>query len=167
MVHKIRVWWAQSFQQQTFLGYLAVVRIVASIQFFQASWGKLTRGFLNGEQLPNQFAKLAADPISLHQDFIVNVVIPHPLFFSYLVAFGELAIALSLLSGCLVRVACSFGAFHNLNIYLAIAIPNGGPQLGLNRLFIFLHLVFVFASAGRSIGIDGWLKKKFPRSWLF
>ena len=139
MLNKIRAWWAQNFQQNTYLGYLAIVRIMVGYHFLRASWGKLTRGFLDGEQLPNQFAQLASDPISLHQDFILHVVIPHPLFFSYLIAFGELAIALSLLSGCLVRVASSFGAFHNLNIYLAIAIPNAGPQLGLNRIFIVLH----------------------------
>ncbi|MBI1955271.1 MAG: DoxX family protein [Acidobacteria bacterium] len=168
MLHAIRVWWAQSFQQQTYLGYLAVVRILVGYHFFEASWLKLTGGFLSGENLPQQLATTVVDdPIPLHRAFIETVVIPNSMFFSYLVPLGEMAIALSLLSGCLVRIASSFGAFHNLNIFLAIAIPNGGVQMRLNRIFIFLHLIFVFASAGRSIGIDGWLKKKFPRSWLF
>ena len=140
MLNKIRAWWTQNFQQNTYLGYLAIVRIMVGYHFLGASWGKISRGFWSGESLPRQLATTVVDdPIALHRAFIETVVIPNPAFFSSLVAFGELAIALSLLSGCLVRVASSFGAFHNLNIYLAIAIPNGGPQVGLNRIFIVLH----------------------------
>lgn len=108
------------------------------------------------------------DPVALHRDFILNVVLPHPVFFSYLVAFGELAIGISLLTGCLVRISSLFGSFHNLNILLAVAMPEGnGAQIRLNRLYVFLHLLFVLSSAGRSLGVDEWLKKKFPRSRLF
>jgi uncharacterized membrane protein YphA (DoxX/SURF4 family) len=84
-----------------------------------------------------------------------------------LVAYGELAIGLSLLFGCLVRISAAFAAFHNLNILLAIAWANGGPQLGLNRIFIIMELVFVFAAAGRAWGLDGFLKRRFPRNPLF
>ena len=107
------------------------------------------------------------DPISWHRDFILGVVVPNADTFSYLVCFGELAIAVSLLLGCLVRLSSLFGAFYNLNIYLAIGIPAGGATLGINRIFIILHLVFVAVSAGRVLGLDGYLKKRFPRSWLF
>jgi hypothetical protein len=64
-------------------------------------------------------------------------------------------------------VASSFGCFVNLNIFLAIGLPSGGAQMRLNRIFICLHLIFVIASAGRSLGVDGWLKEKFPKCWLF
>lgn len=167
MLRRAQTWLVESFRQNTLLGYLAIVRILVGYHFWGASTNKLARGFLRGESLPRQFEDLARDPFGWHRAFIENVVLPHPLFFSYLVAFGELAIALSLLSGCLVRINSCFGAFHNSNIYLAVAIPGGGAQLGLNRLFIFLHLIFVATSTGRSLGLDGWLKKKFPRCGLF
>jgi hypothetical protein len=51
-----------------------------------------------------------------------------------------------------------------LNIYLAIAI---GSTLGLNRLFIVCQVIFALAGAGRSLGLDGILKKRFPRSRVF
>ncbi len=159
---------ADNFRQRTLLGYLAILRIMVGYHFFRAGSGKLFGDFLGPEALPRQLANAVKDPISLHRDFILGVVIPNAEWFSYLICFGELAISLSLLTGCLVRISSLFGAFHNLNIYLAVAYPSeSGAQLGLNRIFIFLHLVFVLASAGRSLGIDGLLKKRFPRSRLF
>ncbi|MBI4463191.1 MAG: DoxX family protein [Acidobacteria bacterium] len=158
---------ADNFRQHTYLGYLAIARILVGYHFINVSSNKLARGFLSGESLPQQLSRVAADPLSWHRAFIENVVLTNPVFFSYLVGFGELAIGISLVTGCLVRIASCFGAFHNLNIYLAVAYAQGGAQLGLNRIFIFLHLLFVAASAGRSFGLDGWLKKKFPRCWLF
>jgi hypothetical protein len=66
-----------------------------------------------------------------------------------------------------VRVSSLFGAFHLINIYLAIGIPRGGAVLGLNRTFIVCLVVFAVAGAGRALGVDAILKRKFFRSWLF
>ena len=168
MFHEARHWLVGNFEQNTYAGYLAIARILVGYHFLDVGWRKVSRGFSLGESLPRQLAGAVNDPIGWHQDFILNVVIPNPVFFGNLVAFGELAIGIALLTGCLVRVASVFGAFHNFNILFAVAIPEGsGSQVALNRLYIFLHVVFVMASAGRSLGLDGWLKKKFPRWWLF
>ena len=167
LLNRARAFLAENFRQNTALGYVAILRIMVGYHFLVVGLGKLTGGFLGGEALPRTLSGVADDPISWHRDFILGVVVPNADVFSYLVCFGELAIAFSLLSGCLVRIASSFGAFYNLNIYLAIAIPRGGATVGINRIFIILHLVFVAVSAGRALGLDGYLKKKFPRSWLF
>ena len=158
----------RNFKQPTYLGYLAILRIVVGYHFITAAWPKLTGPFVKGRILPEELIKtVVKDPIAVHRAFIVHVVVPHAHFFSNLVAFGEFAIGVSLLLGCFVRIASLFGAFHNLNILLAIAIANGAAQLGINRIFIVLHLVFVFASAGRSLGLDGLLKRRFPNTPLF
>lgn len=157
-----------NFKQPTFLGYLALLRIAVGYHFLTVAWPKVTGAFVTGNILTGDLAKsLLKDPIGAHRAFIESVVIPHPAFFGHLVAYGELAIGLSLLFGCLVRVSATFAAFHNLNILLAIAWANGGPQFGLNRIFIALELVFVCAAAGRAWGLDGLLKRRFPRSPLF
>jgi len=127
---------ANSFRQNTFLGYLAIVRIFIGYHFISVAWRKLSEVFLSGEALPQILANAANDPFPLHRDFIFGVVVPNSVFFSYLICFGEIAIGISLVLGCLVRVSSLFGAFHNLNIYLAIGIPRGGATLGLNRLYI-------------------------------
>jgi thiosulfate dehydrogenase (quinone) large subunit len=159
---------ADNFKQKTYLGYLAILRIAVGYHFLTAAWPKVTGKFLNGQTLADELAKTAVkDPFAWHRSFILGLVVPHAHFFSHLVAFGELAIGLSLLFGCLVRISAAFGAFHNLNILLSIAIANGGPQLGINRIFILLQLVFVFSSPGLSFGLDGLLKRWFPNSRLF
>ena len=157
-----------AYSRQIPLYLLAIPRILVGYHFLTVGWPKVTPAFLTGERLARQLAEtVAADPIGIHRAFIESVVIPHVVFFSHLVAYGELAIGLSLVTGCLVRIASSFGAFHNLNIYLTIAYAGGGAQLALNRLYIFLHLVFVVAAAGRSLGLDGLLRKRFPKEWWF
>ena len=167
LLNRARAFLADNFKQNTSLGYVAILRIMVGYHFLLVGWRKLTGSFLSGESLVRTLSGVADDPISWHRDFILGVVVPNADVFSYLVCFGELAIAFSLLSGCLVRIASSFGAFYNLNIYLAVAIPAGGARVGINRIFIILHLVFVAVSAGRALGLDGYLKKKFPRSRLF
>jgi uncharacterized membrane protein YphA (DoxX/SURF4 family) len=154
-------------KQSTYLIYLAIPRIVVGGFFLEFGWEKLTPRGLSGEQMARQLARATGDPIAFHRDFILHFVVPHARFFSHLVAFGEIAIGISLILGCLVRVSSTFGVFHNLNIYFAVAIPGGGAQIGLNRIFIVLQIMFVLASAGRVLGLDGLLKKWFPRSWLF
>ena len=150
------------------LVYLAIPRFFVGYHFLSVSLPKLTHGFTNGDDLPAQLVKsVVKDPIGLHRAFIEGFVIPHAGFFSYLVAYGEVAIGISLVAGCLVRVSSFFGAFHNLNILLAIAIPNGGAQVAVNGVFIAAHIAFVLASAGRVLGVDCLLGKRFPRSPLF
>ncbi|MBI3940795.1 MAG: DoxX family protein [Acidobacteria bacterium] len=147
------------------LRFLAILRILVGYHFLTVGWPKLTPQFLSGERLARQFSDIAADPVGIHRVFITDVVVPNAVFFSYLVAYGEVLIGLSLLTGCLVRISSSFGAFHNLNIYLAVTYQGGGAQLAINRLYVILHLIFVVTAAGRSLGLDGWLKKRFPRAW--
>ena len=167
LLNRARALLADNFRQNTTLGYVAILRIMVGYHFLLVGMGKLSGDFLSGEALSRTLSRAVEDSISWHRDFILGVVVPNADTFSYLVCFGELAIAVSLLSGCLVRLSSLFGAFYNLNIYLAIGIPAGGATLGINRIFIILHLVFVAVSAGRVLGLDGYLKKRFPRSWLF
>jgi uncharacterized membrane protein YphA (DoxX/SURF4 family) len=161
----------ETFQQKTWLGYLALVRILVGVQFFMVGWPKLTGGrFLsrNGEGLAEELLRGAPrDYLAWHREFITGFVVPHAHFFSYLVAIGEVLIALSLVTGCLVRISSLFGAFHNANIYFSVGFAAGNAVLDYDRLLVLLHLVFVAASAGRVFGIDGHLKKRFPRSPLF
>jgi thiosulfate dehydrogenase [quinone] large subunit len=156
---------ADNFKQNTYLGYLAILRIFVGYHFLSVSIPKLTGDFLKGEALPEEMLKsIAKDPFAWHRAFMLGIVIPHAHFFSYLVAFGETAIGISLVVGCLVRISSLFGAMHNFNILLAIA---AGAQVGLNRIFIVLHLIFVLSSAGLALGLDGILKRRFPNTKLF
>jgi thiosulfate dehydrogenase [quinone] large subunit len=155
-----------NFKQSTYLGYLAILRVFVGYHFLNSAWNKLFRDvFLHGHALSARLlGPVANDPSALHRAFIEGFVLQHAAFFSYFIPLGEVAIGISLVLGCLVRVSASFGAFLNLNILFAIAT---GAQVGLNRIFIVLNLIFVFSSAGRALGLDAILRKWFPRCWLF
>ena len=159
---------AGNFKQPTYLGYLALVRILVGILFLLVAWPKVSGRFLSGDVLPRQLLNgVQKDPLAWHRAFIEGFVVPHGHLFSYLSAFGEISIGLSLLVGCLVRISSLFGAFYNFNILFSVAYAAGGGTVNYNRVLILLHLIFVSASAGRSLGIDGLLKRRFPHTWLF
>jgi thiosulfate dehydrogenase [quinone] large subunit len=154
----------QIFTQPTYLGYLALARIVVGYHFTTVGWGKVRRGF-DAENLLRFLDHTENDPVGWHRAFIEGFVIPNADWFSQLVAYGELAIGLALLTGCLVRVASIFGALENLNIYLAVA--DTGADFALHRLYVLLHVIFVLTAAGRSLGLDYWLHRRFPRAAIF
>ena len=159
---------AENLKQSTYLGYVAILRILLGFHFLGTGFEKLFGKFLTGKPLITDLMRGAPkDPFAWHRGFILGFVVPHLHFFSYLVTFGEIAIGTSLLLGCLVRISSSFGTFHNLNILLAIGWGGPSSVMGINRTFIFLHLVFVLSSAGRVLGVDGYLHRRFPASILF
>jgi thiosulfate dehydrogenase [quinone] large subunit len=151
-------------QQRTYLIFLALARISIGYHFTMVGWAKVSRGF-DADDLRRFLANPERDPFAWHRTFIEEFVVPNADWFSQLVAYGELAIGVSLLTGCLVRVASVFGALENLNIYLAVA--DSTPDFALHRIYVLLHVSFVLAAAGRSLGLDYWLHRKFPRSPLF
>ena len=154
----------EQFRQPTYLGYLALARILIGYHFTMVAWGKLSRGY-GGDDLRRILAAGTDQPATWHRAFIEGFVIPNADWFSQLVAFGELAIGLSLLTGCLVRVASAFGALENFNIYLAVA--DSPAENALHRMYILLQIVFVITAAGRSLGLDAWLHRRFPRARVF
>jgi thiosulfate dehydrogenase (quinone) large subunit len=157
-----------NFKQTTYLGYLALLRILVGVLFLLVAWPKVSGRFMNGNALPQQlFAGVEKDPLAWHRAFIEAYVIPHARFFTYLVAAGEISIGTSLVLGLLVRISSLFGAFYNFNILFAVAYSAGGGTVNYNRVLILLHLIFVSASAGRALGLDGLLKRRFPHTWLF
>ena len=125
---------AGNFKQSTYLGYVAFLRILVGYHFLGMGWDKPSR-FLSGKPVLSDLTRgISKDPLAFHRAFIQGVVIPHDHLLGYLVMFGALAIAISLFSGCLVRISSSFEAFHNANILLAIGWGSGG----INRIFILL-----------------------------
>ena len=91
--------------------------------------------------------------------FLQNVVIPAAPAFAYLITFGELAIGLGLLVGCLTGIAAFFGLFMNLNFLLAGAV-SVNPVLGL----LSVLLVLAWRIAGY-YGVDSYLLPLLGTPW--
>lgn len=108
--------------------------------------GTAITGFLNGA-----LAKAGEDHPAVqswYADFIKNIALPNAKVFSYLVAFGELLVGISLILGALTVVGLIAGAFMNLNYLLA-----GTTSTNPNMYTVAFILLFAGAYAYK-IGLD-------------
>jgi len=150
----------------------AALRIWLGYQWISAGWGKVTGGGWVGSTagvgitgfLKSAVAKAGgAHPAvqSWYADFIKNIALPNATTFSYLVAYGEIIVGISLILGALTVVGLIAGAFMNLNYLLA-----GTTSTNPNLYTVAIILLFVGANA-YSIGLDYFLmpilKNKFQK----
>jgi uncharacterized membrane protein YphA (DoxX/SURF4 family) len=110
---------------------------------------------------------IQTDAVSFYRPFLAHVVLPHAVFFGYVVGILELWIAVSLLVGLWVRATSVMGALFMLNLALASWWAPGhgvalwryfGSELDTIPL-LFLFLIFFTTDAGKTWGLDGTLRK--------
>jgi uncharacterized membrane protein YphA (DoxX/SURF4 family) len=110
---------------------------------------------------------IQTDAVSFYRPFLAHVVLPHAVFFGYVVGILELWIAVSLLVGLWVRATSVMGALFMLNLALASWWAPGhgvalwryfGSELDTIPL-LFLFLIFFATDAGKTWGLDGTLRK--------
>jgi uncharacterized membrane protein YphA (DoxX/SURF4 family) len=145
---------------------LVIPRIYVGVILLVSDLGKLTREtpFAN-EMLP--FLRGATRRASApYVDFVQQVVLPHASLFSYLVMIAEAFAAISLLTGTLTRVGAAVAGFLFLNYMLAKGRMFWSPDSEDAALF-FIALVIFLGRAGRTFGIDSYLAKRWPKSWLW
>ncbi len=121
--------------------------------------GTAITGFLKGA-----LAKAGGEHPSVqswYASFVKNFALPNAKVFSYVVAFGELLVGISLILGLLTIVGLVAGAFMNLNYLLA-----GTTSTNPNLYTVAIILMAVGASA-YAIGLDRFLvpviRKKFRK----
>jgi uncharacterized membrane protein YphA (DoxX/SURF4 family) len=143
---------------------IAVVRILTAVFFLLFGHYKVFRpGFAHGgfQQYLDGFIRTGA--VDLYKGFLHSVVLPHAVFFGYLVGALELLIGVSLLLGFWVRPFSVLGALHMLSLTAATWWEPGhdaplwryfGAELDHLPLF-FLFVIFFVARAGETWGLDG------------
>ena len=149
-----------------------VLRVWLGYEWITAGWEKITGGGWVGSSagasitgfLKGAVAKAGGAHPSVqtwYADFINNVALPNAKTFSYLVAYGEVLVGISLILGALTVVGLIAGAFMNLNYMLA-----GTTSTNPNLYTVAFILLFVGANA-YSIGLDHfilpYLKKTFAK----
>jgi len=135
-----------------------------------AGWGKLNNpawvgenagsgveGFLSGAL--EKTSGLHPDVSSWYGFFIENFAIPHSVFFSYLVTYGEIAVGLALILGLFTGIAAFFGTFMNLN-YLFAGTVSTNPIM----LFLQLFLILAWRTAGW-LGLDRYVLPLVGTPW--
>ncbi len=130
--------------------YLGYTWLMAGMEkFFDPTWnnsanvGGAITGFLN--MALKKTAGAHPDVSAWYAFFIQNVVLPHPVTFSYLVTFGEIAVGIGLITGLYTGLSAFFGAFMNFNYLFA-------GTISINPLMLLLEIPLV--SAWR---VAGWL----------
>jgi thiosulfate dehydrogenase (quinone) large subunit len=101
--------------------------------------------------------------VSFYRPVLAGVILPHAVFFGYVVGVGELLIGISLLIGLWVRPACVLGSLFLINMLMATWWEPGhgvpvwryfGNELDHLPLLLLL-IIFFAADAGRVWGLDG------------
>jgi thiosulfate dehydrogenase (quinone) large subunit len=149
---------------------IAVVRIATGIIFlFFAEYKIAGPEFAHGgfEGWIHEFVDQGM-AVGFFKVVLVKFALVHPVFCAELVAWGELAIGLSLVLGLWVRAASVGGTILMISLALATWYgPGHGAAawkyLGANLAHIpllFLFVIFFFCRGGEVWGIDGRLKRR-------
>ncbi len=147
-----------------------LIRVYVGYAWLMAGWEKVVGdgwvGTHAGTALQGFLAGALQKTVGEHPSvswwyawFIENIVMHHTTLFSYLVAYGELAVGIGLIIGAFTGIAAFFGAFMNLNFLFAGTV-SVNPLLGTLAIF----LVLAWRSAGW-IGLDRYLLPKLGVPW--
>ncbi len=125
-----------------------VVRLYVGWQWLTAGWEKMISPAWVGAQAGSAIQGFLAGALQKaggahpavsdwYAYFINNVALAHPVFFSYLVSYGEVAVGLGLILGAFTGIAAFFGVLMNFN-YLFAGTVSINPLLLLIQLFLIL-----------------------------
>ena len=143
---------------------IAAVRIITSVFFlFFGEYKVAGPGFAHGAFQNYLHDYITTTAVSFYRPLLSALVLPHAVFFGYVVGIVELLIGISLLLGLWVRPACALGVLFLLNIALASWWDPGhgvplwryfGARLDTLPLSLLL-IIFYAADAGKVWGLDG------------
>jgi uncharacterized membrane protein YphA (DoxX/SURF4 family) len=148
---------------------IAVVRIATSIFFLLFGEYKVAGpGFAHGGFQNYLQDFIANSAVSFYRPVLSSLVLPHAVFFGYVVGVVELIVGISLLIGIWVRPGCILGILFLVNMLLSTwwAPGHGVPVwryfgAELDHLPLLLLLVtFYAADAGHVWGLDGRIQRK-------
>jgi thiosulfate dehydrogenase [quinone] large subunit len=126
--------------------------------FAHGGFQEYLRGYLNGSA------------VSFYRPVLANLVLPHAVFFGYMVGVVELFIGISLLLGIYVRASSIAGMLHMISLAMATwwepghGVPTWryfGAELDHLPLLL-LFIVFYATGAGDTWGLDGWRRRGHP-----
>lgn len=98
-----------------------------------------------------------------HQVFVKSVLLPHLELFGPLVFLAELTFAASMLLGFAVRAVSVLAIAFVLQLWLGIYRPGDPAEWPWSYMFLaMLMFLFWLEAAGRSLGLDAWLRRHVP-----
>lgn len=158
------------FSDTRFAWFWLILRLYTGYEWFVAGWEKVINPKWVGAQAGTALAGFVKNALTLttgphpsvqpfYANFLQTLVLPNAAFWSYIVAFGELAVGLGLILGLFTGIAAFFGGFMNVN-YLMAGTVSTNPLL-----FVFATwLVLAWKTAGWW-GLDRWLLPVLGTPW--
>jgi len=151
---------------------VALMRIATGIMFLFPGWSKVTsdfsaEGFVQASVagFPNSDDRAGAS--GLYAWFLENVVLAAPALFSFMVAWGELLIALALIFGVMSRAAAFSGMLLLLSFHFAKGIDFWSAG-NYDAIWAIVFFVLAFTASGRIFGLDEYLYRRWPAGrWLW
>ncbi len=148
-------------QPKTSMFWIALLRIMLGVLFITQWYDNLVGGLYTPEGLEglfNYFFNASDNPLDFYMAFVNEVILPIAPFFTKFQLVTELLIGIALLVGFLTPLTSLFAAFFILNTFLA----SWGADWPWSYLTILTILgVLFFTRAGRSLGLDAILARRF------
>jgi uncharacterized membrane protein YphA (DoxX/SURF4 family) len=132
--------------------YLALVFLLSAWVSFRPDAPPLPGGFLGG--VPQQ------DGYPFHQEFFHRVVEPHVQVLEAVVGWSELLVGITLAIGLLTRFSAVMALVLTVNSMLARGALN-------DWAYGAIAVALLIGAAGRTLGLDGMLARRWPRSPLW
>jgi uncharacterized membrane protein YphA (DoxX/SURF4 family) len=138
---------------------LFVVRFLVGCMWFEGMLWKLPLPLSEGLQYwTEQETSRAA--FEFHGLFVKDVVLPNLAIIGPFVFLAELTFATSLILGLAVRAVSILAILFVLQLWLGIYRPGDPAEWPWSYFFLAMLLfVFVIEAAGRSLGLDAWLRR--------
>jgi thiosulfate dehydrogenase [quinone] large subunit len=145
------------------IGFVLLLRILFGIFFAGGAANKFMRDYLFGDYPLDLFTKRLAelDPASFPARYLESFIIPNYHFVGWVVAWGEVAVAVGMLLGLMTRSAGLVAVFLMVNFGLG-----GYYDASLIPLNL-IALLFVVLPTGHWLGLDRRLNQRYPQSIWF
>jgi uncharacterized membrane protein YphA (DoxX/SURF4 family) len=138
------------------------VRVLVGGMWFQGLLWKLPLPVSGGlkywlEQMGNRAA------FAFHRELVTEFYLPYLHILNPIVFLAELTFAVSLILGFGVRLVSSLAIIFVLHLWLGIYQPGSPAEWPWSYVFLaIVMLMFAIDAAGRSLGLDAWLRRNVP-----
>ncbi|KRR07452.1 DoxX family protein [Bradyrhizobium valentinum] len=139
-----------------------LVRVLIGCMWFEGMLWKLPLPVSGGLQFWTEQETTRA-AFEFHGTFVKDIVLPNMNFFGPIVFLAELVFAASMILGLAVRFVGVLALAYTLQLWLGIYRPGDPAEWPWSYMFLaMLMFLFVVEGAGRSLGLDAWLRRKIP-----
>jgi len=142
-------------------GALALLRVYLGMIFLIAALPKLRQDFTPGlTGFVEQVGLTRGHPF--YQQLLEQVVLPNAAVFAALVTAGELFVGVTLILGLATRLSASVALILALNYMFAKGAWFWTPSSN-DAAFVAIALALLIGAAGRTLGVDSFLARRWPR----